>query len=93
MPGHPRPCGGKSAQVAAATTLTALRKRSKPTSADAHTTTIGATDPCAPATADVHTAYMISKRPKDEKDQRAWAQHDLLLIRLLDLNGFFGERR
>ena len=58
-----------------------------------HTTTIGATDPGVPAIADVLTAYEISKRPKDEKDERAWAQHDLLLIRLLDLNGFFGERR
>ena len=33
-PGSSSTVGGKSAQVAAATTLTALRKRSKPTSAD-----------------------------------------------------------
>jgi hypothetical protein len=25
----------------------------------------------------------ISKRPKSKDDERAWAQHDLLLIRLL----------
>ena len=27
-----------------------------------------------------------------EGDQRAWAQHDLLLIRLLDLNNYFGDK-
>jgi integrase len=57
-----------------------------------HTTTVGATDPGVLAIADVLTAYEISKRPKDKKDERAWAQHDLLLIRLLDLNGFFGDK-
>jgi integrase len=40
----------------------------------------------------VLTAYEISKRPKDKNDERAWAQHDLLLIRLLDLNNFFGDK-
>src|SRR5258706_101537 len=34
----------------------------------------------------------ISKRPKDKNDEPAWAQHDLLLIRLLDLNNFFGDK-
>jgi hypothetical protein len=37
-------------------------------------------------------AYEISKRPKDKNDERAWAQHDLLLIRLIDLNKFFGDK-
>jgi hypothetical protein len=57
-----------------------------------HTTTIGATDPGVLAIADVLTAYETSKRPKDKTDERAWGQHDLLLIRLLDLNNFFGDR-
>jgi integrase len=57
-----------------------------------HTSTIGATDPGVLAIADVLTAYEISKRPKDKSDLRAWAQHDLLLIRLLDLNNFFGDK-
>ncbi|QOZ32086.1 hypothetical protein [Bradyrhizobium sp. CCBAU 53421] len=57
-----------------------------------HTSTIGATDPNVLAIADVLTAYEISKRPKDTGDERAWAQHDLLLIRLLDLNNFFGDK-
>ena len=57
-----------------------------------HTTTIGATDPGVLAIADVLTSYEISKRPKDKNDRRAWAQHDLLLIRLLDLNCFFGDK-
>ncbi|WP_375787716.1 hypothetical protein ACE10Z_09675 [Bradyrhizobium sp. Pha-3] len=57
-----------------------------------HTSTIGATDPSALAIADVLTAYEISKRPKDKDDERAWLQHDLLLIRLLDLNNFFGDK-
>lgn len=57
-----------------------------------HTSTVGATDPSALAIADVLTAYEIAKRPKEKSDQRAWAQHDLLLIRLLDLNNFFGDK-
>jgi hypothetical protein len=57
-----------------------------------HTTTIGATDPSVLAIADVLTTCEISKRPKDKSDLRAWAQHDLLLIRLLDLNTFFGDQ-
>ena len=61
---------GRSAQAAAATTLTALRKRSKSTSADAHTTTIGATDLDVLAIADVLTFYEGLKRPKTE-DPRA----------------------
>src|SRR5205823_13012572 len=57
-----------------------------------HTTTIGATDPGVLAIADVLTSCEISKRPKDKNDRRAWAQHDLLFIRLLDLNCFFGDK-
>lgn len=57
-----------------------------------HTTTIGAADPGVLAIADVLTAYELSKRPKDKNDERAWAQHELLLIRLLDLNCFFGDK-
>ena len=57
-----------------------------------HTTTVGATDPSILAIADVLTAYEILKRPKDKNDERACAQHELLLIRLLDLNSFFGNR-
>ncbi len=57
-----------------------------------HTPTLGATDPRFLAIADVITAYETSKRPKSA-DQRALAQHDLLLIRLLDLNDFFGDRK
>jgi integrase len=57
-----------------------------------HTTTIGATDLNLLAIADVLIAYEISKRPKNKDDERAWAQHDLLLIRLLDLNNFFGDK-
>jgi hypothetical protein len=56
-----------------------------------HITTVGATDPSILAIADVLTAYEISKRP-DNNDKHAWAQHDLLLIRLLDLNNFFGDK-
>ena len=56
-----------------------------------HTPTIGATDPRFLAIADVLTAYEISKRPKSS-DPRATAQHELLLIRLLDLNAFFGDK-
>jgi integrase len=55
-------------------------------------TTVGATDPGILAIADVLAWYEISKRPKGKNDERAWAQHDLLLIRLLDLNAFFGYK-
>lgn len=57
-----------------------------------HTSTIGATDPRFLAIADVLTAYEIARRPKSE-DPRALAQHELLLIRLLDLNAFFGDKK
>lgn len=57
-----------------------------------HTSTISATDPSVLAIADVLTAYEVSKRPKDKSDQRACAQHDLRLIRLLDLDTFFGDK-
>ena len=45
-----------------------------------------------PAWWDLLTAYEISKRPKDKNDERAWTQHDLVLIRILDLNCFFGDK-
>jgi integrase-like protein len=57
-----------------------------------HTTKIGATDPRFLAIADVFTFYEQLKRPKSD-DARAIAQHELLLIRLLDLNAFFGARK
>ena len=88
---HPRPwaairtgCSGDDIDGAAKALETYIGGR--------HTTTIGATDPGVLAIADVLTAYEISKRPKDKNDERAWAQHDLLLIRLLDLNNFFGDK-
>lgn len=56
-----------------------------------HTPTLGATDPRFLAIADVLTAYEASKAPK-AMDPRATARHELLLIRLLDLNLFFGDR-
>ncbi|MCK1275471.1 hypothetical protein IVB46_09530 [Bradyrhizobium sp. 61] len=56
-----------------------------------HATTVGATDPRILAIADVLTFYEASKRPKGS-DARAQAQHELLLIRLLDLNAFFGQK-
>lgn len=56
-----------------------------------HTSTVGATDPRLLAIADVLTFYEILKRPK-AKDQRAVDQHELLVIRLLDLNAFFGAK-
>ncbi len=59
--------------------------------ASRHITTLGATDPRFLAIADVLTFYENLKRPKDE-DPRALAQHELLLIRLLDLNAFFGDK-
>jgi integrase len=55
-----------------------------------HTPTLGATDPRFLAIADVLTAYAAAKAPKSS-DPIALAQHDLLLIRLLDLNAFFGD--
>jgi integrase len=57
-----------------------------------HTPTIGATDPRFLAIADVLTAYEAAKNP-NSADPRIMAQHDLLLIRLLDLNLFFGDRK
>src|SRR5262249_9873297 len=56
-----------------------------------HQTTIGATDPRFLAIADVITFYEQLKRPKGA-NPRAQAQHELLLIRLEDLNAFFGAR-
>jgi hypothetical protein len=57
----------------------------------AHETTVGATDPRFLAIADVITFYEQLKRPKTT-DPRAEAHHELLLIRLEDLNGFFGAK-
>jgi len=57
-----------------------------------HTSTIGATDPRLLAIADVLTFYEKLKRPK-LTDPRAEAQHELLLIRLEELNAFFGARK
>ena len=56
-----------------------------------HKSTVGATDPRFVAIADVLTAYEKVKRPKG-KDPRREAQHELLLIRLEDINTFFGGR-
>ena len=58
---------------------------------DRHTPTIGATDPRALAIADVITAYEAAQNPNSQ-DPREIARHDLLLIRLLDLNLFFGAK-
>lgn len=57
-----------------------------------HTPTLGATDPRFLAIADVLTAYEAAKNPNSD-DPRIMAQHDLLLIRLLDLNMFFGDKK
>jgi integrase len=57
-----------------------------------HTPTLGATDPRFLAIADVLTAYEAAKAPKSA-DPRALRDHDLLLIRLLDLNLFFGDKK
>jgi len=56
-----------------------------------HATTVGATDPRILAIADVLTFYETRKRPQGN-DPRAMEQHELLLIRLLDLNAFFGTK-
>ena len=57
-----------------------------------HTPTTGATDPRSLAIADVLTVYEAPKNP-NSADPRLIAQHDLLLIRLLDLNTFFGDKK
>ncbi|MGJ5201828.1 hypothetical protein [Bradyrhizobium sp. SZCCHNS3002] len=59
--------------------------------ASRHTPSVGVTDPHFLPIADVLTSYELAKRPKSD-DARANAQHDLLLIRLLDLNMFFGAK-
>ncbi len=56
-----------------------------------HQSTVGTTDPRFLAIADVITFYERLKRPK-AGDARAEAQHELLVIRLEDLNAFFGAR-
>ncbi len=57
-----------------------------------HTPTIGATDPRALAIADVLIAYEAAKDPHST-DKRDIARHELLLIRLVDLNIFFGDKK
>jgi integrase len=59
--------------------------------AERHSPAVGATDPRSLPIADVLTIYAASQDPKSE-DPREIAQHDLLLIRLLDLNTFFGDK-
>ena len=58
--------------------------------AERHVPAVGATDPRVIAVADVLTAYGLAKKPKND-DLHAAEQHDLLMIRLLDLNTFFGD--
>ena len=57
-----------------------------------HRPTLGATDPRFLAIADVLTFYESLKRPKSE-DPRLVDQHELLVIRLQDLNVFFGAKK
>jgi integrase len=57
-----------------------------------HRPTLGATDPRFLAIADVLTFYESLKRPKSE-DPRLVDQHELLVIRLQDLNAFFGAKK
>ena len=57
-----------------------------------HKPTLGVTDPRFLAIADVITFYEALKRPKSD-DPRPTAQHDLLVIRLQDLNFFFGDKK
>jgi integrase len=58
--------------------------------AERHVPAAGATDPRVIPIADVLTAYGLAKKPAGSD---AWAaeQHELLMIRLLDLNVFFGD--
>jgi hypothetical protein len=57
-----------------------------------HTPTIGATDPRILSIANILTFYETSKRPRSQ-DPRKLADHELLLIRLLHLNKFFGAKK
>jgi hypothetical protein len=57
-----------------------------------HTSTVGATDPRFLAIADVLTFYEQHKRPR-VTDAHLDELHELLLIRLEDLNNFFGARK
>jgi hypothetical protein len=57
-----------------------------------HKPTIGATDPRILSIADILTFYETLKRPRSQ-DSRKLADHELLLIRLLDLNTFFGAKK
>lgn len=57
-----------------------------------HKPTIGATDPRILSIADILTFYETLKRPRSH-DPRKLADHELLLIRLLDLNTFFGAKK
>jgi len=58
--------------------------------AERHVPAAGATDPRVIPIADVLAAYGLAKKPTGDD---AWAaeQHELLMIRLLDLNAFFGD--
>jgi hypothetical protein len=60
--------------------------------AERHVPAAGATDPRVIPIADVITAYSFAQKPKPD-DPRAAEQYDLLLIRLLDINTFFGHRK
>jgi integrase len=57
-----------------------------------HRPTLGASDPRFLAIADVLTFYESLKRPKSE-DPRLVDQHELLVIRLQDLNALFGAKK
>ncbi|MCC8942808.1 hypothetical protein H8A97_42655, partial [Bradyrhizobium sp. Arg62] len=57
-----------------------------------HAPTTGATAPRILSIADILTFYETLKRPRSD-DPRKLADHELLLIRLLDLNAFFGAKQ
>ena len=59
--------------------------------AERHVPAAGSSDPRVIPIADVLAAYGLAKKPKAEADRWTAEQHELLMIRLLDLNAFFGE--
>jgi len=77
-------CGGDDTEGAAKALEAYIGTRHRPT--------LGATDPRFLAIADVLTFYESLKRPKSE-DPRLVDQHELLVIRLQDLNVFFGAKK
>ena len=77
-------CGGDDTEGAAKALEAYIGTRHRPT--------LGATDPRFLAIADVLTFYESLKRPKSE-DPRLVDQHELLVIRLQDLNAFFGAKK